>query len=363
MLPQLVQNCRCRLVSNFVTNSFVRLDPNMWSVEHTTRWANDICQQLSINMPKKLNITGKEMMEMSQEDFCARIGDFGDTLHAQFQLWKTAFVESHNQQKAQNASVPNMATSIIQKTNNWNASDSEAAASANFHEQVNTNLNTSPMMPNEHLSYYNNFNNQMNYSPSMVHQQQPAHNFYNNTSPFHQPCSDTYYPDYTNTHVLGSPSESDVSSSSSMADEDIRFIGFEQQNRLSYDNTAPYLDMGYDGNVLLNSQNPMICPVNQSHSNGMSNFPILQNANTKLNNYHQNAASMLMTKSSSGSIHLWHFIRELLENPKDFANCVRWVDKNEGLCDFVTFNCLNYRYIQNRIFSSIGYSLGQTQKS
>jgi hypothetical protein len=34
--------------------------------------------------------------------------------------------------------------------------------------------------------------------------------------------------------------------------------------------------------------------------------------------------------SSGGNIHLWHFIRELLERPKEYGSCVRWVDRKEG---------------------------------
>lgn len=32
----------------------------------------------------------------------------------------------------------------------------------------------------------------------------------------------------------------------------------------------------------------------------------------------------------SGTVHLWHFIRELLDHPKQYGSCVRWVDREEG---------------------------------
>uniref|UniRef100_A0A158R5L7 DNA-binding protein D-ETS-4 n=1 Tax=Syphacia muris TaxID=451379 RepID=A0A158R5L7_9BILA len=32
----------------------------------------------------------------------------------------------------------------------------------------------------------------------------------------------------------------------------------------------------------------------------------------------------------SGTVHLWHFIRELLDQPKEYSSCVRWVDRKEG---------------------------------
>lgn len=31
-----------------------------------------------------------------------------------------------------------------------------------------------------------------------------------------------------------------------------------------------------------------------------------------------------------GSIHLWHFIKELLDQPKQYSTCVRWVNREEG---------------------------------
>lgn len=34
--------------------------------------------------------------------------------------------------------------------------------------------------------------------------------------------------------------------------------------------------------------------------------------------------------SGSGSIHLWHFIKELLDQPKEYSSCVRWVNRQEG---------------------------------
>jgi len=33
----------------------------------------------------------------------------------------------------------------------------------------------------------------------------------------------------------------------------------------------------------------------------------------------------------TGNIHLWQFIRELLDNPNQFSACVRWLDRKEGL--------------------------------
>lgn len=156
--------------------------------------------------------------------------------------------------------------------------------------------------------------------------QQSMNGLYNQTSPFH--CNDPagYYVDYTNSRTLASPSNSDMSSSSSMIDEDpmdSRFMSFDQ-SRLGYENGAqnlPYLDMPYDANLMINNQ----MNANQQQLNGMANFQSVHGNATKV---YPNPTSY--SKNSSGSIHLWHFIRELLDNPKDYSNCVRWVDRAEG---------------------------------
>lgn len=36
---------------------------------------------------------------------------------------------------------------------------------------------------------------------------------------------------------------------------------------------------------------------------------------------------------STGSIHLWQFIRELLDHPDKYAQCLRWIDRGEGPVD------------------------------
>lgn len=301
-------------------------------------WVHEMCEQFNIPVPSKLNISGQKMMEMSQEEFCAHISEGADTLYAQFQLWKTAF-ESHNQQKSQ-VRQPNLGTSIalINKTNNWdaNTTDSEAAAAATLHEHMTNVMNNSPMMPTDHQqpSFYPTFtptHPANNYSPSMVHQQSAHHtNFYPQNHSF-QHADTNYYSDYVNSNVLASPSESDISSDSSMNGDDpvdVRFMSFEQQNRLAYENSlqnVPYLEMNYDGSVLI-PQNSMPC--NPQHVNGVPSFSNLQNATSKLNAYSSN--TMPFAKSNSGSIHLWHFIRELLDQPKEYAHCVRWVDRKEG---------------------------------
>lgn len=246
----------------------------------------------------------------------------------------SAFESHSSQQKVHEPCHPNSSVSLINKPWPSSQTDSETAAPAT-HQMHETNLhNNSPLMPNEHIhnGYYSNFNQHqmhsqvpVSYQPTMINQQS-MNGVYSQMSPFH--CNDqtNYYVDYANSRTIASPSDS-MSSSSSIVDEepiDSRFMRFDQQR--SYESGAqnlPYLDMSYDSIPMVNTQNPM--NANQHQLNAMPNFQ----------NLHGNAVKAYSTpvsysKSSSGSIHLWHFIRELLDNPKEYSNCVRWVDRSEG---------------------------------
>lgn len=46
-----------------------------------------------------------------------------------------------------------------------------------------------------------------------------------------------------------------------------------------------------------------------------------------------------VSTGSGGNIHLWQFIRELLDRPDTFSACVRWLDRKEGefLLEIVDF--------------------------
>lgn len=216
--------------------------------------------------------------------------------------------------------------------------DSETAAPATHRRETILHSNSPAAMSNEHLqnSYYSGFppppqhqhsvQIPVDYQLSMVNQQ---HGLYNQTSSFQ--CNDpVYYPEYVNSNVMASPSESDKSNSSSIVDEDLIdscSMRFGQRSRLAYDNgiqSVPYLDMGYDSNTAAINNTPMNCPDQQPQNiSGMPNF---SSNNSKTGVY----PSASYAKNNSGSIHLWHFIRELLDKPEKYSDCVRWVDRVEG---------------------------------
>ncbi|CAJ0937925.1 unnamed protein product, partial [Mesorhabditis belari] len=57
----------------------------------------------------------------------------------------------------------------------------------------------------------------------------------------------------------------------------------------------------------------------------------------------------------SGTVHLWHFIRELLDQPKLYSHCVRWVDRDEGTFKIESSHALARIWGQRKNRSQMNY--------
>lgn len=75
------------------------------------------------------------------------------------------------------------------------------------------------------------------------------------------------------------------------------------------------------------ANNPQLFPHQISTSQGGTQISQLNQQPTIQQQPHQ---QRLSSHGTGGTIHLWHFIRELLEQPKEYGGCVRWVDRKEG---------------------------------
>lgn len=110
-----------------------------------------------------------------------------------------------------------------------------------------------------------------------------------------------------NQQTMPSPSDSDISSSSSCLQDDDEF------------SESAYLPVNYgprQQQCQINPENGYCMPVQNS----------LAQAHLAAGNGVQNPS---FTRNT-GTVHLWHFIRELLDQPKQYSSCVRWVDREEG---------------------------------
>ncbi|CAB3399540.1 unnamed protein product [Caenorhabditis bovis] len=237
-------------------------DPYIWNEEHSARWINEMCLQFNLKPPRQIFITGRSLLGMSVKEFESLTPEGGDTLHAQLQVWKTAFESYHPPATIQ--------------SNGMTASDNGMDVKPNW---MSTQTNSSMAeTPNQSSFFHGNGNA---YGNETMH-----------IGSFFQPGA-----------VLPSPSNSETSSNGSsqdMNDEDMELMnGMNCNGPPNFFHPPGYMPMS-----------PM---------NGMCNTTVGDaDEDDRVYSRHQ------------GTVHLWQFIRELLDQPKQYNTCVRWVDRDEG---------------------------------
>ncbi|KAI6235990.1 Sterile alpha motif pointed and Ets domain containing protein, protein [Aphelenchoides besseyi] len=303
-------------------------NPALWNVDQTMSWILEMCPQFHLLLPPNLGLNGQMMLEMSAEELRAIIPNGGDTIHAQFQLWKTAFESQNNQHKMQQTierpSYPLSSTVNHVPKNNTSGLRNDVLEFDNSFAHGSAAIPSHMPQPN---GYYQEVqplhqHQQFGYSPksSFVshHQSHVGHQTFANNN-----CAKNYF-DGHHPPTMPSPSESDISSRSSSCvndDEytDHRFMSFSQQPdaHMVYGNmSSSYSSVLYDD-----------CEMNASmhQSMGMQQLNGYCDQNLGIDNRVPHGITR-----NSGSIHLWHFIRELLDKPNEYQTCVRWVDRKEG---------------------------------
>uniref|UniRef100_A0A914BZV8 DNA-binding protein D-ETS-4 n=1 Tax=Acrobeloides nanus TaxID=290746 RepID=A0A914BZV8_9BILA len=314
---------------------YLPTDPNVWTAEHSNRWINEMCQQFQLPSPKQVSLPGRTLLGMSQEEFCMILPDGGDTIFAQLQLWKTAF-ESYHQQQHQPGSANSSYHQQQHQPGSANSVESNMTASTrgNAHHQWNNHAT----MQNSACGANNTR------SPEI-------HNFQNCNSNTSQSLNAYYVPQNSNTYqnmqqnslnsnffmnnpnILPSPSDSDISSNASSCVHDSTD---EECSDISSFLSIPQMPYGQP------ASNGLALPTLQNNNNSHLGF-VSNGANPAFNNMlhmdgmgnpirgpaHPNVTSAPFGRNS-GTVHLWHFIRELLDQPKQYGSCVRWVDRDEG---------------------------------
>ncbi|CAJ0566806.1 unnamed protein product, partial [Mesorhabditis spiculigera] len=228
-------------------------DPNHWTNEHCWKWIKEMCQQFSHPIPKPCFLTGALLLQMSQRDFEQFAQSGAADLHAQLQLWKTAFEAYQQHQPAAS-------------NGNYGISNSNSMSAAIPKEWPSTSKMPTAQSPAAR-------------EPFQLFPNLEGMNGFYGCSPFQSP---TLAPDagFFGNDTMPSPSNSELSSPGSDAE----------------------LDDEAD------------LPFGLFPSGG---FP-------------DAAAASGGAYRSSGTVHLWHFIRELLDQPKQYSHCVRWVNRDEG---------------------------------
>jgi len=279
---------------------YLPTNPAVWTVDHANRWIIEMCQQFQLRTPScQLNLNGRSLLSMSQEEFLQKIPEGGDTIHAQLHLWRTAHESAQENSESQSCgSIHHRSSDSV---SSWNSPTtptkmSDAYGNMDFYEKSNNDS-----MQNMNMYYGMQQNMQYPQMNQMHHQQRQQQ--MNGGSP------NSFL--MCNQQTMPSPSDSEVSSNaSSCHQEDDEFS----------DN--PY--MGMNSNFMsqpqLCNQMPQDSGYNLSMQNGLSQSHLSSNNGIQNSSFNRN----------SGTVHLWHFIRELLDRPKEYSSCVRWVDREEG---------------------------------
>ncbi|KAI6222348.1 DNA-binding protein D-ETS-4 [Aphelenchoides fujianensis] len=312
----LMDNCRdlflLHLIQDIATTCSklsLPTDPAVWTAEQTTSWVAEMCQQFQVPAPRTVGLSGRVMMSMSVEELRMHIPHGTDKIHGQFHLWKTAFDRRPYAFDSVNDAKP------------W--SNDQRSDLTTFDSFGQRSAAVMPQMPSSH-DYYPGMHQlhqhpHVDYSMASNHQLPLGHQM-NQFALLNGHCFDGVHPP-----TMPSPSESDVSSgaSSCVNDDEMadgRFMMFGQQPR--------------DPSMLYGNMQPAYaykeCEMNnRMHSAGeipqLNGYPA---QNLGMNGGH--AGGPMNVPRNSGSIPLWHFIRELLDRPKEYSSCVRWVNRDEG---------------------------------
>uniref|UniRef100_A0A915PHS8 Uncharacterized protein n=1 Tax=Meloidogyne floridensis TaxID=298350 RepID=A0A915PHS8_9BILA len=309
----------------------------LWSADDSRRWVAEMCTQFQIQIPPPesfVNLNGQRMLNLGVEEFQQRFPDGGDTLHAQLQLWKTgdSFESCGQQQQFIEINSHNR-----DWTNDTHLNSSSAAALTGYNN-VTVGSSTSPSSSSICSSstsasqQFNQSNNSRRQLPSIRAYPQQQH--YQAVHTYQVPPS--YHLQQFNgvpEQTLQRPGNSFLSSSGLhihhiTSDE----LGDEEQH-LNYINA---------NNSALTTPSTYFISENEKAVNAAA--ALFSNQTEKTYQLAKSVILRFLPKSlqlcynftaqnnnpSSGTIHLWHFIRELLDRPKEFEGCVRWVNREEG---------------------------------
>ncbi|KAE9556566.1 hypothetical protein FO519_000260 [Halicephalobus sp. NKZ332] len=287
-------------ISATCSKLYLPTNPAVWTVDHANRWIIEMCQQFQLRTPScQLNLNGRSLLSLTQEDFLRKIPEGGDTIYAQLHLWRTAHESSQESESQSCGPVHHRSTDSV---SSWNSPTTptkmpEAYGSMDFYEK-----SSNDSMQNMNMYYGMQQNMQYPQQMSQIHHQQRQQQMNGGSPNSFLMC---------NQQTMPSPSDSEISSNASSC--------HQEEDDFS---DAPY--MGMSSNFM---SQPQLC--NQIPPDSGYNMPV----HNSLSQAHMAAGNGIQNSSfnrNTGTVHLWHFIRELLDRPKEYSSCVRWVDREEG---------------------------------
>ncbi|KAI1729876.1 ets-domain-containing protein [Ditylenchus destructor] len=320
-------------------------DPNLWSRVDCVKWIEEMCLQFQLPTPQnfpQLQGGGPTLLAMTVEDFYRCIPEGGDTLHAQLQLWKTAFESCNSAKTTSSQTVQLQTDSFPDRMHQMNYMNAHSHLFQTGNNSALANSNESWMTPDSSANIFNTsfgsssatsmssyYSDMADIGNSSFLKQQTMITGHNaGSSRNASTCSSMNSQSSNSLHVLPSPSESVISSSNSSCISAQDLADDEYCNDLQF--FSPQMSM-FNGNYA-SSHMPSQSGINSiqmTSANASHDQIVTGKAQGKTVNgpYARGACG----SGNSGTVHLWHFIRELLDQPKLYSSCVRWVDRQEGL--------------------------------
>ncbi|KAL3097035.1 hypothetical protein niasHS_002751 [Heterodera schachtii] len=388
-------------ISGTCTKLGLSTDLAAWSGDDCRRWVGEMCAQFQLSFPEEgaFTMDGRRLLALSVEEFQERFPDGGDTLHAQLQLWKTAFESCGHpigggggpnggaqprpigiSMEEQNANcwlspTPNSSDFVCPSS----ACSPIASSSSSTHQQHFQHVTAQQHFYNSNASSTALF--APNANAIRTHHNQPqSQQLFRHHSQVRCADSSLYSPPDDLSSVAddefvccSSSSASSSSASSSSADvpslrlhhpQNPSFFATCPQNLLNCSNGIQQHNNGHhhqqqsQGVVpfchFAEQQQPTMAQHFQSQQQNQQQFQHhhhhpqqQQQQQQQIRRVHQQQsataafAALHQTQQmqpqrtvcghgNGGTIHLWHFIRELLDQPRDYGGCVRWVDRKEG---------------------------------
>jgi hypothetical protein len=318
-------------ISSTCSRLYLPTNPLYWNVEHANRWIAEMCHQFQLPLPSPpLNLNGQALLEMAQTQLCEKMPGGGDTLHAQLHLWKTASENNHRSENVEIQSCGGIA--------HHRSSDSTCSSNG-WMSPTTPTKNSSMVQHYGMMNYPNGYeqqqqqqrNQDMNMYYGMQQPQQQQQGYQQSLPQMiprqqqqqHQRTGQRHFFMY-NQQILPSPSDSEISSNASSCLQDA-----------TDDDCSDIHYLNVPSNYVPAPQ-PLCQPMN-SPTNGYS-MPMHNNAPMTIPQIGINAPAIVVPTAvpvaaysrNTGTVHLWHFIRELLEDPTRYGSCVRWVDREEG---------------------------------
>ncbi|KAF8353565.1 ets-4 [Pristionchus pacificus] len=296
---ELAQRQNMQDYTTVCANLQLPLNISTWTPDQTARWIHHRVDARNLPLPSSFCISGVNLTKMTIADFDIIFPMGGDQIHEDVQLWKQAFetYASTHGQSMQSGCLTAADNGMMVKQE-WISNDRLQNDNNNYcsHQQPQQQQGLGGDQQHQQMMY----NQQMHhgyYHPQ--HQQQQHHHQHPNALVTQQQQQQHAMVPHQQQLMPGPPQ--------SMPHPPQQFFPqFPVANSVPTDSESDGDEMNEDDDMSLLPPPPYM--------------PEMMQQSLPRQPYHR----------TGGNVHLWIFIRELLECPDQYGGCVRWVDRLAG---------------------------------